>query len=484
MKTAIIIAVALLAVGFVGMGTTHYIPPASVFSSSLQQDLNYSFSGYNSLGGKVFHVNTQMYEMNGTFDYSNNPIVISSWTMNGESSAFSAVINVSGWTSDYVAISVNVVFNVLLQNESTGQWQTIYPDYANPTFQAGGGYSAYSFHGQLTSGIVRINNPNEGILEVQAKETINTTAETAIGPYGKTPVLFTQAYLVPGGGTINTSPSVQQIGGNVYIHGQVNFGHYYVLLYGSQGYNGGALVNNYTINGQNTFYNFTFVVPQGAFANSSNPQENMWTVELWNSLIAQHEQQFFTVDKLNLIPPAPKITITNTPPNGIFTINSVVDVSVNASGNRNSSSPVTTILVWVYYDEGGEPAPGSSLWIIDGQQYPVQDGLSAFTFNVGSLVQSITIKVVSVDDSGRASNATYYTIQAGSITTGGGSNSGAFIAEVITVLVIVAGEAAVWLGYKGSAVDKLIISAGLIGMMVMLYYPISFYFAHQFAGLP
>jgi len=479
MKTAIIIAITMLTIGFIGMvGTTYHVAPASIFSSSLQQNLNYSFSGYNSFSGEVFHVNTQMYKMNGTFNYANYPIVISSWTFNGGSSAFSAVIKVSGWTSDYVAISVSVVFNVLLQNESTGQWQVIYPDYAHPTFQTGGGYSEYSFQGQLTSGIIRINNPNEGIIEVQANETINTTAETFIGSYNKTADLFTQAYLVPGGGTINTSPSVQQVGGNVYIHGQVNFGKYYVLLYGSPGYNGGALVKNYTINGQNTFYNFTFVVPQGAFTNSSNPQENEWTVELWNQLIAQHTDQFFTVDKLSLMPPTPTIKITNTPSNDKWVIGSTVDVMVKAPSNPNSSNQVDEEIVWVYYNVGGEPAPGSSYWIIDNQNYPVSGGYGNFTFQLGNSIQSVTIKVVAVDSAGRVSYPAIVTIQASQITTGNTTRnqSGSMVAIIIVAMSIAIGGIIDFLMLPMNLVDKSIIFIGIVGMMAMLYFPIANYF--------
>ncbi len=487
MRTSVIIAVALLLIGFMGMTSTHYIPPASYFSTSLQQNLNYTLKGYNSFGGQVFTVNTQLYPMNGTFEYSNNPIVISSWTINGESSAFSATVHVSGWTSDYVAVYVNDTFNVLLMNTTTGQWSTIYSDYTTQYFQAGGGFAEYPFNGYLTSGIIRVNGPYQGILEVQVEETIATTSEAFIGSYHKTPTLFTQSYLVPGSGTINTAPQVVQEGGKVYIYGQVNFGHYYVQVYGSQGYNGGAMVANYTIQGENTFYNFTYTVPSNAFVSSSNPEENMWTVELWNSLLAQHVQQFFTVDHLNLIPPAPKITITNTPTSGVFTTGQTVDVSVNAPNNKNSTSPVTSIIVWVYYDEGGEPAPGSSLWIIDQQIYPVQNGQSAFTFQIGSLVQSITIKVVSVDSSGRASNASYYTIQAQSITTGGGHGLGAE-AQLITYAVmgvsIIIGELVIMFNRGWSMVDKAIVSAGFLGMMAMLYIPISMFIAHQVAGLP
>ena len=470
MKGAITIAIILLMIGAVGMIGTHTAPQLSIFSTSLQNSPELSFTTYAANGAITSETQLSMEALTGLFSYGSNPVIISTWSMNGLSSAFGDVgyLNVTHYTMLSMIMMLNITWNILFYSPSNGSWQTLYPNanHENFTFTSGT-ESAIAFP------TFRIAHPLSGIVQLQAKVSLYTSSIGIFGgAYHKNGTMYREVYIVPGSGTINVSPTVQQVGGKVYIHGQVNFGSYYVLLFGSTGYNGGSLIQNFSIQGQNTFYNFTYVIPPGAFSASTNPNYNEWSVELWNSLLAQHTSQFFTVDHLNLVPPKPTIKITNTPANDMWTVGQNVNIIVHAPSNNASGSPVSSIIVWVYYNEGGEPAPGSSLWIIDNQDFGVTDGNATFSFQIPDLVQSIAISTVSVDSQGRASNMTTVSIQASQITTGGASSASNVIALAIMAIIIALGSVIIWIVYPGSPIEKLIVIAGLIGMMAMLYFPI------------
>ena len=470
MKGAIMVAVVLLIIGAAGMLGTHTAPVLSVFSTGLQDNQDLSFTTYATNGAITSRVSFHLSPLSGVFSYGNNPIIISTWTTNGVSSAFGDVgtLNVTQHTMLSMIMDINITWDVMYYSQTNGSWQTLYPDAYHENF------TIFSLvQSAIAFPAFRIAHNLNGIIELRAAVQLYTSS---IGIYGgayhKSGSMSVEAYIVPGSGTISVSPTVQQIGGKVYIHGQVNFGQYYVLLYGSSGYDGGALIQNFTINKQNGFYNFTYVIPQGAFAPSSNPNANEWTVELWNELLAQHTQQFFTVDHLSLIPPAPMITITNTPSNDMWMVGQTINVQVNAPSNAISGASVSSITVWVYYDEGGEPAPSSSLWIIDNQNFPVVNGTSTFSFQIPNLVQSIAISAIAIDSQGRASNVSAVTIQASQITTGGGAQASNLIALLIAGILIALGSVMIWFIYPGDPIDKLIVIGGLVGMMMMLYFPI------------
>lgn len=476
MRGAIMVAVILLIIGAGGMLGTHTAPVLSIFSTGLQDNPDLNFTTYAANGAITSHTSFHLSPLSGVFSYGGNPIIISTWTTNGVSSAFGDVgtLNVTQHTLLSMIMNINITWDVLYYSQMNGSWQTLYPDAYHENFTA---FS--NMESAIAFPAFRIAHNLNGIIELRATIQLYTSP---IGIYGgayhKSGSMTMEAYIVPGSGTISVSPTVQQVGGTIYIHGQVNFGQYYVLLYGSSGYNGGSLIQNFTVNKQNGFYNFTYVIPQGAFTPSSSPNANEWTVELWNELLAQHTQQFFTVDHLNLIPPTPTITITDTPSNDMWVVGQTVNVRINAPSNAISGTSVTSIIVWVYYNEGGEPAPSSSLWIIDNQIFPVVNGTSAFSFQIGDLIQSITISAVAVDAQGRASNTSTIDIQASQITTGNTSQESIF-ALVVVAIVMGMGSAIIYFAYPGSGVDKLIVIGGLVGMMAMLYFPINHYFINS-----
>ena len=477
MKGAILIAVALLAIGAAGMIGTHSVSlQVSPFSTSLQDNPSVDFKFYDFRGLQEGSVNVSTATPSGLFGYSNNPLIISTWLMNGESSQFGDSGTIKGYSNN-TAVYGAVVWNVLFQNASSSTWMTLYSNKYSENITENGAFGVV-FTSGLAFPTMGVYQQLKGIIKLETVVYINTTAAWDQGAYHKTATLYHEFYIVPGSGSISVSPTVQQIGGKVYIHGQVNFGQYYVLLYGSSAYNGGGLIKNFTINGQNTYYNFSYVIPQGAFTNSSNPQANEWTVELWNSLLSQYQAKFFTVDYLSYIPPTPKITITDTPSTDVWIVGDVVDVSVHTTNNVHSGVSVASIVVWVYYDEGGMPASGSSLWIIDNQDYTVTNNYANFSFQLGNLIQSIAISAVAVDSQGRASNTSTIDIQASQITTGT-TTQGNIFALAIVAIVVGMGSAVIYLGYPGSGVDKLIIIGGLVGMMAMLYFPINHYFINS-----
>lgn len=458
------------------IGTHSISLQVNPFATALQNNPSVDFKFYDYRNLQEGNVNVTLASPSGLFGYSNNPLIISTWLMNGESSQFGDSGTVQGYSNN-TAVYGAVVWNVLFQNVSSSTWTMLYSNKSFENITENGGLGV-----RFTSGLafptMGVYKQLKGIIKLEAVVYVNTTAAWDQGQYHKSATLYYEFYIVPGSGTIGVSPTVQQIGGTVNIHGQVNFGQYYVLLYGSSAYNGGELIKNFTIQGQNTYYNFSYVIPQGAFSNSSNPQANEWTVELWNSLLSQYQTNFFSVDHLSYIPPTPKVTITNTPSTDVWVVGDVVDVSVHTTNNVHSGVPVASIIVWVYYDEGGMPADGSSLWIINNQDYTVTNNYANFSFQLGNLIQSVAISAVAVDSQGRASNTSTVDIQASQITTGTTTQGNVF-ALAIVAIVVGLGSAVIYLGYPGSGVDKLIIIAGLIGMMVMLYFPINHYFLNS-----
>lgn len=483
MKIGIALAIVFLLVGAIAITSTGSIPSLqTITGSALTQSPTYTFEAWDYRSIPQWYVNITMLPVSGLFNEGGNPMIISSWLPNQESSQFGniAIINES---TVLPQLFVNVSWSVLLENVTTGITTDMYPNaYHENLTPIGGSIVASKQTTDVafpTFGMLSKTQVLQGVVILQANVTVYSTPEWDIGAIHKTHNVFREFYLVPGSGDIAVSPTVQQVGGNIYIHGHVNFGTYYVILEGSSSYNNGAIVENYSINngafttGQS--FNFTYKIPTGAFTPNGG---NQWNVTLWNSLIAQHTVTFFTVDQLNLTPPLPKVSITNTPSNDKWVIGSIVDVSVHTSNNPNSSNPVTHILVYVYYNVGGMPSEyNSSYWIINDQSYGIQNGYGNFTFQLGDALESVSIQVVAMDSVGRASGLTApISIQASQLTTG---NNTITIHSVVPVLLAIMGfaitELIVFFILPVSMIDKAIATIGSGGMWWMLYYAIDKY---------
>ena len=83
MKGAITIAIILLMIGAVGMIGTHTAPQLSVFSTTLQNSPELSFITYAANGAITSETQLSMETLTGLFSYGNNPVIVSTWSMNG-----------------------------------------------------------------------------------------------------------------------------------------------------------------------------------------------------------------------------------------------------------------------------------------------------------------------------------------------------------------------------------------------------------------
>jgi hypothetical protein len=289
---------------------------------------------------------------------------------------------------------------------------------------------------------------------------------------------YQEVYLVSGLASLSVSPSVVQNGGTVTISYSTGGGAFYVQIYGSQNYNGGTIVKNYTVN-QWTTSTITYTVPNNAFVNSTNPTGNQWTVMIWNQYIPWSMKKFFTVDNLNKTPPMPSIKIMNGYNTNGYIVGSKITVQVTVYENIYTQTPISYILVNVYQPvAGAEPAPGSSNWIMYNQAIQILPGMNqtTFTFTVPAN-GTIVIQVQSIDSQGRASNPATVNIYG----IPNPPNSSVKVSNTLAILVLIGLISALLIGLAVifltgiSLIDKIIISLGFsVGMVIMiLYYAIA-----------
>ena len=223
--------------------------------------------------------------------------------------------------------------------------------------------------------------------------------------YGRTVVIHDEAKILDGSGSVVVQPSDD--GDDVFYEGEtvtfkvstgasgISVGQqdkgWQLRLYKPDGtqYTGGGFPMNLSDNLEE--YDVNWVVPQGVWSPSGN---NRWTVRLYNLLIEQSMDWFFTVDVAEKQPTMTGITVsdeTPTPP-------AVVTVTLTGEPNSITQSPIDRFNVDVYYG-----VPNSiDHFIMEDALFSATNNQATFTFSVPS-AGHITIEARCIDEAGRPS---------------------------------------------------------------------------------
>ena len=452
MKALTIIITLMFVLGGLVVLSTGGSHQLDIFNTQLKSNPTWSWNYPIVQGYSGFYLKFTLSPILYTYNYNGYPCIITSMMAGASSTMFGESINVytsSNPSSFRVDVTLN--YKVTLLNLTNNQNTTLAQGTVTNEIQTIGGggnngnlsvFNNLSIKG-LFVGIVT------AIVSITATVHLDITGQ--VWTVTNSGSVFQQAYAVSGGASLAVSPAVQQNGGKVYFYGMTGFGHYYILV--KNGY--GQLMQNISVP-QYSNYNVSYTIPSNAYINGGN---NNWTATIYNTMVPLFLQVIFVVENIKLIPPMPKIIITNTPSNGIWIVNDTVDVTVVAPN-------ATNIVVYVYINNGGMPPLGSSGWIIYQKTYPLTNGQTSFSFVIPQ-ADSITIQVYAQNDVGMSYPATY-TITAQNINPSPLQTGISLLYIVLYLIALVGGAIIIGLYVPVSIVDRLIIIFGFVFFMAMV----------------
>ncbi len=478
--TGIIIAVMLVLVGFAVVAeiSPSTVSPLEMFNTPLHgQNWTWAWSGTAGLTTTI-RITVNDSSIGSGYSYHNDPIVITSSEPNGLSTHFAqnlSIYRMDAYCDD--GAYLYATYTISTMNENTGTWTTYLIGNTSIPWSSQDSKGTRQMYAIFGDNVGYLTGTYVGIIEVKITMQYESIGKSVVGipdnvwsPKG---TVFQQAYLVSGGGSLSVYPGTQQNGGKIYMTGHTGFGKFYIQIDGSQSYNGGMAVANYTIS-QDTTFNVSYTVPQNAFIPNGN---NEWNVYLENSVVILNAETFFTVDQLNLIPPTPTVTITNQPTDNIWTTGSQVDILVTTANNKLSGDPVTSIEVWVYLNIGGMPAPGSGMWVIDGQTFAVTNNTVTFSYIIPTTIEDNTIQVRALDSVNRSSQPVTLTILATHIKPPHGTQFDLimYYATIAGLIVAtIAGIVAIVRFVPLNKFDRAMISVGFGAFMLIISYAVMY----------
>jgi len=285
-----------------------------------------------------------------------------------------------------------------------------YSDVIRWTTTSDGNNPGRSYPGEVNDPAYMIKKPSH-IIELNGKLSgMAIRVEWKVrcsGPtYGRTFIIHDEAKILDGSGNVVVMPS--QDGDDVFEEGEtvtfkvstgasgISVGEpdkgWQLRLYKPDGtqYVGGGFpmslsdfLEDYSVN---------WVVPQGAWSPTSN---NRWYVRLYNILIEQSMDWFFTVDVAEKQPTMSSIEVsdeTPTPP-------TTVTVTLTGEPNQYTQSPIDRFNVDIYYG-----LPNNVEWfIMEDALFTATNNQATFSFPV-STAGHITIEARCIDEAGRPSS--------------------------------------------------------------------------------
>lgn len=485
----IVIALFLVIVGF-GVASLHTsnatFAPADIFSTSLQQ--NPSASGTLNTGSvyvyKEANFQISLPQVGGVYYENGYPIIYSTFsTSNAASTYFSQALWVN-YTNDYVAnaptfgLSITYNYYVLSGNQ---EYQTVSGSYNAPDMTPSSSSESYGpfqifdnafFKGPLT-GIVVINvaykfyGTNDNVANSITTVTGSLSREvyigqTSAGVSAPSPVSDGQTFQI----TYSTGYGESYTGNNVGPF-------YQMLIYGSQAYNGGALVKTINLNPDVTDGSVSFTMPSKAWVYSTNANDNNWKVTVTNGYFEYNVYTLVAVKSLALIPPAPTITIENTPSSGHWIWGDQVEVLVHTYPNTNSEQKITSINVFVYTG-ASENAPSYYVVGSGGNPLTVQvtNNNATFAFTMPQTSENVYVQVNSFDAGGETSAWAYQIIGANQIFHSKSQSQTAsdtnLALEVGIGAAAIAGAALIMLFAPVDVATRAIIAAGYVIMLLII----------------
>jgi hypothetical protein len=449
MKALTIIITLLFIVGGLMVVSTSNTHQLNIFSTSLNSDPTWSWNnGINGVGG--FYFKFTLPQIQNTYNYNGYPCVITSMMPDASSTMFGESINVYS-SSNPVTFTTSLYFHyqVILTNLTNNQNTTLSTGstaYTIQTIQNGGNNGNLSIFNNLS-----IKGLYTGIITVFVSISVGVSYyNSIITNSGST---FQQAYAVSGSASLSETPSIQQDNGVIHFYGTTGFGQYYIIV--KNGY--GQTMQNISVP-QYSNYNVSYSIPSNAFVHGGN---NNWTATIYNTKVPLFLQVLFIVENIKMIPTTPKITITNTPTNGMWVVNDTVDVSITA---QNS----TDIIVYVYINSGGMPPVGSGNWIIYQKTYQLNNGQTSFSFQIPK-ADTITILVYAQNSAGESYPASY-TITAQNINpTPFTTPSIGILYLLLFIIALIGGAIIIGLYVPVSILDRLIIIFGFVFFMAMVF---------------
>jgi hypothetical protein len=469
-KLAILIAILLVLGGLVLVSST--TPTLTMYSQPLDNNnTNWTWRTTNLLGMTEDACLVSMQPLSGIYQFNNNPAIITSAMTNGMSSQFGDTLNIIFVSQSGSTQNVYISWNISMNEYKNGQllnYENVLEGYYNFTLQAS----------WLTTGINYINETaltNEYFTQnFQGIATIYMHIVWWDGTTKEVGNIFRQVYVVSGGATIYSTPTIQQDNGVIHFYGITGFGKFYISIFNPYG----TIVSNISVP-MNTQYNISWTVPSNAFVSGGN---NIWSATIENAWVYLHQTIFFTVDNIQLAPPKPIITILNQP-SLFWNVNNIVNVHVYAPNNPNSINPVQYILVYVYIGNDMPPV-GSGNWIIYHQEYATLNNNATFSFQITSK-QNYTIAVASIDSDGRSSGFSYYSININNIEGNNTSSNGGlqpvilFYAIIISMIIsAIFISAIIFLFLPFDIISRVII---LIGFMIFMIFLTDFLLLHYLA---
>ncbi len=486
----VLIALFLVVIGF-GVAYLHTsstnVAPADIFSSSLSQ--NPSASGALYTGSGFFSYKEANYEISipqlgGVYYENGQPIIYSTFS---DSNAASTLFSQSIWlnfTNDYVlnaptfGLQVSYTYYVLSGNQ---EYQTVSGSYTAPAMTPAtssenyGPYQIFDnayFKGAITGIVVlNVNYKIYGVDDNSLNDFTTVTGslsrevyigQTSASLSAPSPVAVGQTFTI----TYSTGYGQDYTGSNTAPF-------YQMLIYGSTAYNGGALVKTIDLSPDMQGATVTYTMPSNAWVYSTSADANNWKIVISNGYFAYNVYTLVSVKSLSLIPPAPTITITNTPSSGDWVVGDQVSVLVHTYPNNNSKQPISSVNVFVYAaPQENEP----SYYIVGSGGNPltvqVNNNNASFAFTLPQTTQNIFIQVDSFDKGGETSSWTYQIIGANHIfqsksqsETASATNLGL---EIGIGAAIIVGSVLMFLYVPFDAMTKIIIIIGYVAMWLII----------------
>lgn len=485
--TGVVIALFLVLLGF-GVAFAHTsttsVAPADIFATSLSQSP--CKSGVLATAGLYNEADysISMPQLSDIYYENGYPIIYSTFSSSDSASTLFSQTAWVNFTNDYVfnaptfGVSLTYTYYVMSGNS---QYQTISntvtlspitPSQSNENYGPFQVFNNAFFKGALT-----------GIVLVEIYYVISPVNDNPINSFATVSgTIYREVYIGQTSGSVS-APSPVADGQTFQITYSTGYGStysnnnvgpfYQLLIYGSTAFNGAALYKTINVNPDVSNGQVSFTMPSSAWAYSTNPDYNIWNIAISNGYFKYSVTTPVAVKSLSLVPPAPTITIGNTPSSGHWIWGDQVEVYVHTQQNSNSNEPILSIDVLVYT---GSQESEPSYYVVGQSGHPaivdVSNNNASFEFAIPDTTQSMFIQVNAFDAGGETSSWAYATIGQNTIFQNKSQATAVSIAdyalEIGVIAAAVVGSVAIAYFAPIDMGTKIIIIVGYVAMWLII----------------
>ncbi len=427
----------------------------------------------NYSGTNIGKLSINLAQVGGTYQYGGKPYIASSLTPDGQSSQFSleASGNITYYGSaDTGASSSGVIYAIFTTYVTIqGQANTINTTTVQQNFEwsdslLGSKTVSMPYQIQLVPATLgqldSITGSYNSIVTFSVNVQILSNPENGWGFYESAsfhPYNFSlqrQVLILPATASLGKpSPNPVKQGQEVSIPYSTGYAPitgngaaYTIEVIGSPAYNGGKVLKTYQVgqNIQNGLLSYT--TPNNSFVPSSNLQANQFKVILFDNWFPLISSTFFTIDNYSYEPPAPTISIVNSPSNGVFVMGNFYTLRINYTVNSITQEPIHYIDLWIYSASQSDRA---AQFIVNDYPIPVTtqgNGSVEYTFQLSYNPNSLWIQAQSVDYQGRASQQQQISISSLDIhSPNATAPPSTYITIIISAVIAVVGSVLIFL---------------------------------------